>query len=327
MSDTPKEKLAHLKALAERNPFEIFDPRLAESLTTILAGGTQPYAGMPTLLDAPHRESLEGLDIALIGGPFDLGGTHRRENIQRGRASPRHQFLKRVPDGLHDRRAHGDKNVGHANRGKPFGVIEGEDQGWDNTRTPDLSQRPCSAKAHFRILVAQSHEQRVLGPAGPGEAKIFCRLGSMPPPSAFETLEVKADVAELLERPREALKVSPLPVENGTEQNVLDHALVSRANAIAQGLSYMSPLPAQISIDSPGENPPSPSPNPRPAVRMSFAPYDQQGEYPDDHADKRGDDEERLIQLRTGGRGSIDSVNPEIGKPPRSIKRDCGRVS
>jgi len=81
----------------------------------------------------------------------------------------------------------------------------------------------------------------------------------------------------------------------------------------------MSPLPAQISIDSPGENPPSPSPNPRPAVRMSFAPHDQQGEYPDDHADKRGDDEERLIQLRTGGRGSIDSVNPGIGKPPRSI--------
>jgi agmatinase len=77
MSDTPKQKLAHLKALAERNPFEIFDPRLAESLTTILAGGTQPYAGMPTLLDAPHRESLEGLDIALIGVPFDLGVTNR----------------------------------------------------------------------------------------------------------------------------------------------------------------------------------------------------------------------------------------------------------
>ena len=76
----------------------------------------------------------------------------------------------------------------------------------------------------------------------------------------------------------------------------------------------MSPLPAQISVDSPGENPPSPSPNPRPAVRMSFAPHDQQGEYPDDHADNRRDDEERLIQLETWGRGSMDSAYPEIGK-------------
>ncbi len=77
MSDVPKDKLAHLKALSERNPFELFDPRLAEYLETATTGGTQPYAGMPTLLDAPHRESLDALDIALIGLPFDLGVTNR----------------------------------------------------------------------------------------------------------------------------------------------------------------------------------------------------------------------------------------------------------
>ena len=164
-----------------------------------------------------------------------------------------------------------------------------------------MSQRPRCAKANFRILVVQSHEKRILRPVGPGEPKIFRCLGSMPPPSSFETLEVEIDVAKLLERPRKALGVSPLAIEDATQKNVLDHALISWADAITQGLYDMSPLPAQVRIDSPGENPPTPPPKPPCTVRMDFAPHDQQGEYPDDHADSRRDDEERLIQLRTWG--------------------------
>lgn len=38
---------------------------------------TLPYAGVPTLLDAPYAESLAGLDIALVGVPMDLGVTNR----------------------------------------------------------------------------------------------------------------------------------------------------------------------------------------------------------------------------------------------------------
>lgn len=38
---------------------------------------TLPYAGVPTLLDAPFADSLDGLDIALIGVPMDLGVTNR----------------------------------------------------------------------------------------------------------------------------------------------------------------------------------------------------------------------------------------------------------
>ena len=34
-------------------------------------------SGMRTLVDAPYQESLEGLDIALVGVPWDLGVTHR----------------------------------------------------------------------------------------------------------------------------------------------------------------------------------------------------------------------------------------------------------
>jgi guanidinopropionase len=36
-----------------------------------------PYAGVPTLLDMPHRTELRGIDIALIGVPFDLGVYNR----------------------------------------------------------------------------------------------------------------------------------------------------------------------------------------------------------------------------------------------------------
>jgi len=36
-----------------------------------------PYGGMPTLLDAPHKEGFADLDIALIGVPMDLGVTNR----------------------------------------------------------------------------------------------------------------------------------------------------------------------------------------------------------------------------------------------------------
>ena len=35
------------------------------------------YYGIPTLLRAPIAESLEGLDVALVGVPFDAGATNR----------------------------------------------------------------------------------------------------------------------------------------------------------------------------------------------------------------------------------------------------------
>jgi len=36
-----------------------------------------PYAGVSTLLDMPHQTELQGIDIALIGVPFDLGVYNR----------------------------------------------------------------------------------------------------------------------------------------------------------------------------------------------------------------------------------------------------------
>jgi agmatinase len=37
----------------------------------------KPYSGISTFLDLPHREDFEGLDVALIGVPMDLGVTNR----------------------------------------------------------------------------------------------------------------------------------------------------------------------------------------------------------------------------------------------------------
>jgi len=77
MSDMPKEKLERLRALAELDPFENFSEQIRDFMSSNLDQGTQPYWGMPTILGAPHSESLDGLDIALMGVPFDLGVTNR----------------------------------------------------------------------------------------------------------------------------------------------------------------------------------------------------------------------------------------------------------
>ena len=34
------------------------------------------YTGLPTFMRTPYREDMEGLDIALVGIPFDLSLIH-----------------------------------------------------------------------------------------------------------------------------------------------------------------------------------------------------------------------------------------------------------
>ena len=74
------EKLERLRARFGGEGREIADPKFKRVADFQFdASGTRrlPYAGLPTLLDAPYRESLEDLDIALIGVPMDLGVTNR----------------------------------------------------------------------------------------------------------------------------------------------------------------------------------------------------------------------------------------------------------
>jgi len=59
---------------------DIFDPafkQAAASLFRARGQRTLPYAGIPTLLDAPYQEDFIGLEMALIGVPMDLGVTNR----------------------------------------------------------------------------------------------------------------------------------------------------------------------------------------------------------------------------------------------------------
>lgn len=81
------DRLAALRARFGGETAEEFeDPRFRRVAGRIFsASGTRyaPYAGVPTLLDAPFRKvepdafDLSGLDVALFGVPMDLGVTNR----------------------------------------------------------------------------------------------------------------------------------------------------------------------------------------------------------------------------------------------------------
>lgn len=58
---------------------QIYDERFARVAKMQFKDGvrTKPYAGVATFLGAPLHENAEGLDVALIGVPMDLGVTNR----------------------------------------------------------------------------------------------------------------------------------------------------------------------------------------------------------------------------------------------------------
>jgi guanidinopropionase len=59
---------------------EVHDPEMKKLSAALFDGPGKrklPYGGVPTFLDAPHKEELVDLDIAIIGIPMDLGVTNR----------------------------------------------------------------------------------------------------------------------------------------------------------------------------------------------------------------------------------------------------------
>jgi len=82
-----KTKLDALRArFAGENESAVYDPVFKSVVDKLFdPSGTRvaPYAGLPTLLDAPYRPvdwaapDFSGLDVALIGVPMDLGITNR----------------------------------------------------------------------------------------------------------------------------------------------------------------------------------------------------------------------------------------------------------
>ena len=75
-------KLAALRVRYPRGGQDtIEDPDFRRAASVAFAAGLRrkPYAGVSTFLDLPHRadQSLDDLDVALIGVPMDLGVTNR----------------------------------------------------------------------------------------------------------------------------------------------------------------------------------------------------------------------------------------------------------
>ena len=75
------DKLAALRArYAEATGSDIDDPEFRRVAQTQFQGERRrfPFAGVPTFLSAPYRDDgFEGLDVALLGVPMDLGVTNR----------------------------------------------------------------------------------------------------------------------------------------------------------------------------------------------------------------------------------------------------------
>ncbi len=75
------DKLDELRRrYGDASMFEIHDPALrAIAQTTQTDDGRRraPFSGISTFLDAPARDSVDGLDVALIGVPMDLGVSNR----------------------------------------------------------------------------------------------------------------------------------------------------------------------------------------------------------------------------------------------------------
>ncbi len=84
MSD--RENLERLRMkYGQQQASGTFDPRFRRVVDQVFSGSTRsaPYAGVPTLLSAPHLPNplsggaLSGLQVALVGVPMDLGVTNR----------------------------------------------------------------------------------------------------------------------------------------------------------------------------------------------------------------------------------------------------------
>src|ERR1700751_5490886 len=81
MKPMDAEKLKRLRArYADRGAFDGDDPVLLRAARDVQTGDGRrslPFSGVPTFLGLPHATSLEGLDIAVIGVPMDLGVSNR----------------------------------------------------------------------------------------------------------------------------------------------------------------------------------------------------------------------------------------------------------
>ena len=106
-----QEKLERLrKAYEGRDGSEYITDdfqHIAQKMSDRPHSKTKPYSGVPTFLMLPHQESYEGLDVAFIGVPMDLGVTNRsgarfgpRALRTVERIGPFNHYLKEIPSAV-----------------------------------------------------------------------------------------------------------------------------------------------------------------------------------------------------------------------------------
>jgi len=101
-------KLDRLRArYADGGVFDIEDPALKAAAAQVKRPDGRrvfPYSGIPTFLGLPFADTLEGLDVAVVGMPTDLGVTNRSgarfgpravRNVER--IGPYHDVFRAVP--------------------------------------------------------------------------------------------------------------------------------------------------------------------------------------------------------------------------------------
>jgi len=104
------EKLKRLRArYADRGAFDGDDPvllRAARDVQTADGRRTLPFSGVATFLGLPQAETLDGVDIAVVGVPMDLGVSNRagarfgpRAVRTIERIGPYHPTFRGVPKG------------------------------------------------------------------------------------------------------------------------------------------------------------------------------------------------------------------------------------
>src|SRR5690625_2698957 len=98
MTRIEASRLEKYKVLAERDLWEVNDPKVAEVFARAEAEGGDLVSNnfLPTgMFRAPHRKELDNVDIALVGIPMDIGVPNPRPGTRLGPKEVRYWSLDR----------------------------------------------------------------------------------------------------------------------------------------------------------------------------------------------------------------------------------------
>lgn len=98
MTTINKDKLAQLAKLAEGGLYENADPAFIPFFERVVSEGVETVSNAFNTLGmfrAPHSKNLEGVDIALVGLPCDLGVPNPRPGTRKGPEAVRYWSLDR----------------------------------------------------------------------------------------------------------------------------------------------------------------------------------------------------------------------------------------